>query len=201
MQCDSCQNPCKTCTNTTDTCTSCVNNTYLSNSLCVNICPSGQYGQSGLCTDCQNNCTTCSSATVCLSCTVPLYLYAKTCIENCPESHAIISNSNVCTACSTLVPSCVNCSASGECYACLFPMIYFQGYCVASCPENYTYTNYVCQPLNITTVVLEYTLKSSTFPIPFTILGCVIFIACCISKLQNSNTYFIGLLYSMFGLV
>jgi len=80
-------------------------------------------------------------------------------------------------------------------------MIYHQGYCVSSCPDGFTYVDYVCQPLNITTVVLEYTLQSSTFPIPFTILGCVIFVASCISKLQNSNTYLIGLLYSLFGLV
>ena len=54
---------------------------------------------------------------------------------------------------------------------------------------------------NTTDVILTETLESYTFPIPFTILGCVVFIACCMSKLQNSNTYMIGLLYSLFGLI
>lgn len=50
-------------------------------------------------------------------------------------------------------------------------------------------------------VILTETLQSYTFPIPFTILACLVFVACCMSKLQNSTTYFIGLLYSMLGLI
>ncbi len=54
---------------------------------------------------------------------------------------------------------------------------------------------------NQTDIVLAETLQSYSFPIPFTILGCVVFIACCMSKLQNNNTYLIGLLYSFFGII
>jgi hypothetical protein len=43
--------------------------------------------------------------------------------------------------------------------------------------------------------------SSSPFPIPFTIFGCVILIACSTSKLQNANTYLIGILYSLVGLL
>lgn len=52
MQCMNCASPCKTCVNTTDTCLSCINSTYLSNNLCVSICPAGQFGSNGLCQDC-----------------------------------------------------------------------------------------------------------------------------------------------------
>ena len=80
MQCMNCASPCKTCVNTTDTCLSCINSTYLSNNLCVFICPAGQFGSNGLCQDCQNNCTTCTSAVSCLSCTAPLVLYSQKCL-------------------------------------------------------------------------------------------------------------------------
>lgn len=201
MQCINCASPCKTCRNTTDTCLSCVTGTFLSNSLCVARCPDGQYGASGLCKDCENNCTTCSSAVSCLSCTTPLVLYSAKCLETCPTTHSIVSNDSVCLACTTVVPGCSKCSANGECFACYFPNIYYNSYCLSSCPDGYTYTNFTCVVRNETDVILTQSLESYTFPIPFTILGCIVFIACCMSKLQNNNTYLIGLLYSLFGLI
>ena len=36
---------------------------------------------------------------------------------------------------------------------------------------------------------------------PFTIVGLVIFVACFMSKLQNKNTYLIGIAYSLFGVL
>lgn len=40
-----------------------------------------------------------------------------------------------------------------------------------------------------------------SFPLPFTIFGLIIIGAGLMSKLQNSNTYFIGLAYSVFGIL
>ena len=49
---------------------------------------------------------------------------------------------------------------------------------------------------------LDRTLTStSAFPMPFTIVGLVIFVACFMSKLQNKNTYLIGIAYSLFGIL
>lgn len=39
------------------------------------------------------------------------------------------------------------------------------------------------------------------FPLPFTITGTIIFIACFMSKLQNRNTYITGVAYSLYGLI
>ena len=43
--------------------------------------------------------------------------------------------------------------------------------------------------------------SGEVFPLPFTILGGVLFIACCMSKLSNFNTYLIGSAYSFYGLI
>lgn len=129
MQCVSCATPCKTCVNTTDTCLTCINGTFLTNNICVTKCPDGQYGASGLCKACENNCSTCSSAVTCLSCALPLFLYSSKCVEECPATHSIITSENVCTSCTTVVAGCNNCSDNGECYECMFPRIYFEGYC------------------------------------------------------------------------
>jgi hypothetical protein len=56
------------------------------------------------------------------------------------------------------------------------------------------------QCVNSTQELLKESLSSSTFPLPFTILGCVFFVACCLSKLQNSSTYLAGLFYALIGL-
>ena len=39
------------------------------------------------------------------------------------------------------------------------------------------------------------------FPLPFTITGSIIFIACFMSKLQNRNTYIVGVAYSLYGII
>ena len=54
--------------------------------------------------------------------------------------------------------------------------------------------------------VLNETLTDSLtsvgiFPLPFTITGSIIFIACFMSKLQNRNTYIIGTAYALYGFI
>ncbi len=41
----------------------------------------------------------------------------------------------------------------------------------------------------------------SIFPLPFTITGTLLFVACFMSKLQNSNSYVVGTAYSLFGVL
>lgn len=113
MQCLPCASPCKTCENTTDTCLSCVSGTFLSISSCVTICPEGLYGSSGYCVDCENNCTTCTSKLTCLTCSFPFAFYSFQCLEDCPVTHAIVSNDSVCLSCETVMVGCSNCSENG----------------------------------------------------------------------------------------
>ena len=40
----------------------------LSNNGCIDGCPAGTFNNSGVCVDCINNCSTCKTATICLSC-------------------------------------------------------------------------------------------------------------------------------------
>jgi hypothetical protein len=95
----------------------------------------------------------------------------------------------------------MSCTSSGQCITCLFPSVISNGNCLNQCAEGYTMVKSKCEADGSTPAVLQKTLSSSVFPIPFTILGCVLFVACCMSKLQNNNTYLIGIVYSILGLI
>ena len=68
------------------------------------------------------------------------------------------------------------------------------------CPDGYVYVDFSCEVDNSTNDTLDDSLTSaSVFPLPFTTFGGVLFIAGFLSKLQNSNTYLIGLSYALYG--
>lgn len=201
--CISCTNNCFTCSVTPNNCLSCSQNYSYYNSTCLLACPSGLYSSANKCLVCTNNCSTCTSATTCITCVSTSFLYKSQCISTCPVSASIIVNST-CTACSN---SCLNCSASDVCYDCPSNAALYLGACVTSCPSPLTiYYNTSSNKLScftdsqIAAQNLQDTLKITTvLPLPFTIITTFLFLCCLMSKLQNMDTYIIGVGYSLYG--
>lgn len=156
-KCMACQSPCLTCSTSPATCTACLHGLapelYLINTTCVQgiQCPSGTYPDtsSNLCAACQPPCSTCTSATVCLSCLLGYNLDGSLCKSNCSDGYLPINA--VCTACTSpcatcagALTTCLTChtSASGN-------SLYLNAYrCLATCP-NSTYPNglnFQCSP-------------------------------------------------------
>ena len=79
----------------------------------------------------------------------------------------------------------------------------FNQTCLAACPSGYKADgNGGCQKDNGLDDPLTGSLTiGGVFPMPFTITGSIIFIACFMSKLQNRNTYIIGVAYSLWGII
>ena len=78
--CTACYSSCTTCSGgASNQCLSCSGTLYLNTgtSTCLSTCPNGTYKNTSnnVCTACDPTCTTCSGggASLCLSCTVPLY--------------------------------------------------------------------------------------------------------------------------------
>lgn len=59
---------------------------------------------------CDPPCQTCvGTATNCTSCVMGKNMYLNTCIDVCPNTHAIVINS-VCTQCSSIIADCQTCT-------------------------------------------------------------------------------------------
>jgi len=84
-------------------------------------------------------------------------------------------------------------------------MVIYKGSCLSTCPSGYqSNSNGTCVAAssnNTNNVLTSSLTTASVFPLPFTITGSIIFVACFMSKLQNSNTYIIGTAYSLYGFI
>lgn len=184
-------------------CTTCGSIYSYFNSTCINACPLGMYSSSNLCNPCVNNCSTCTSASICLTCLNSTIFYQSQCLASCPISASIIKN-GICTACSN---SCLNCSSSDVCYECPASLALYAGACVSSCPAPlsiyYNTTSYrlnCFSSLDIAAQNLRDTLQiTAVLPLPFTIVATFLFLCCLMSKIQNRDTYVTGVGYSIYG--
>jgi hypothetical protein len=83
-------------------------------------------------------------------------------------------------------------------------MFLFNANCLASCPQGYRSNGAggctaQSNPLNDT--LTSSLTTGAVFPLPFTITGSIIFVACFMSKLQNKNTYILGVAYALYGVI
>ena len=76
---------------------------------------------------------------------------------------------------------------------------YLNTACIAAYPSRYENNGTHCLTLNNT--LFNTATSPSTFPVPFTIAGAVLVIACLMSKLQLGQTFLSGAIYSFFGLL
>lgn len=108
---------------------------------CTNICPTGTANDTnnslGFGVGCRCNgsaCLTCQTTiNTCLSCKSG-YLLNSNCISSCGSGY-YISNSTVCSSCSS---NCLTCSSSSLCYVCSSTQKLYEGQCLSSCPTDTT---------------------------------------------------------------
>lgn len=70
------------------------------------------------------------------------------------------------------------------------------GACLGECPASYKTNGTHCVDIN-----QEVLTTQSSFPVPFSIAGAVILIACLMSKLQYSKTFLPGAIFGFIGLL
>jgi hypothetical protein len=102
-----------------------------------------------------------------------------------------------CNPCST--QNCFSCSAADVCTICKSTFLYLNAQCLTACPSNYTSNGTHCIELN--TTIIDSVTAPTTFPVPFSIAGAVLVIACLMSRLQFSQTYLSGAVYSLMGVL
>ncbi len=117
--CSLCASPCLTCHGPTNSsCLSCIGGYYFLLNLCYSVCPITYYSNINVCTSCVSPCATCSSLSVCLTCTNNTYLYGSTCVNDCGSGMTVINNS-ICSFCDISCKTCLssNASACTSCYS------------------------------------------------------------------------------------
>lgn len=171
-------------------------------------CPDGYYSLNSQCNECNVNCSTCTSSSVCQSCKIGFYLYTNNCIDKCPSTHPV-TTTGACTPCSDT--NCIVCDYLDQCSQCNYPTLLLSGHCLTDCPVNYTSNGTNCNydpkadnttTNNDTNNTLSQSLSSANlFPVPFTIAALFIGIACIMSRFQHSYTFLSGALYSVWSLL
>ncbi|KAL4464823.1 hypothetical protein ABPG74_011384 [Tetrahymena malaccensis] len=142
--CKPCNNSCFTCDggNNTD-CLSCTTN-YLQDRQCKVQCNSGYWGNSTThtCDKCNKNCLTCSlygPDIDCQSCSSPLYLKDKICVQSCnPIGEYGDDNTRKCTVCDS---TCYTCSqkTDSDCNSCTGSRQFYNNKCLPQCPAPLQY--------------------------------------------------------------
>lgn len=128
--CANCDSSCLTCITTAFTCTSCISTLIFFNRQCLSSCPSRFFNLSGTCRACVPPCYTCSSASICLSCSYN-YLLNGSCSSSCPIGYYQSQASLTCEAC---LPSCFTCRSGTSCTSCISGCL-FSGRCLSVCPS------------------------------------------------------------------
>jgi len=109
--------------------------------------------------------------------------------------------------CSSAISGCLSCSngsRSASCQICLSGLLMFNGSCYYTCPAGSQTDgagNCKQSQSSSNSTLTDSLTTAGLFPLPFTIIGSIIFVACFISKLQNRNTYTLGVAYSLYGFI
>lgn len=119
---------------------------YLTNSQCLNNCPTGTYSNSSnnVCTACASTCATCSaSPNNCTTCPSNLLYHSFSCSPTCPVNYFNVSG--VCTTC----PFCLSCTNATSCFICANGYYLYQGGCYSSCPSVAPYADLTTSTCNL----------------------------------------------------
>jgi hypothetical protein len=121
--CSLCTSQCAECTSSPSYCTECVANSstpilYLTNNTCSSACPDGTFKDNSknltkytpVCSNCIPPCSTCTSATACLTClNSSLYYYNSQCLATCPSLITVVNSTSMqCDPCASICLTCVN---------------------------------------------------------------------------------------------
>ncbi|XP_033644314.1 extracellular matrix protein FRAS1-like [Asterias rubens] len=133
--CRECDWSCNACSGpTASDCTRCMESLMLKDGSCVSACEEGYYEYVGECKECGEDCKTCSSPGVCMSCQPPQLLLGDECVSNCGITYYSDYTRHVCRECPW---SCLECSTPDQCSNCASGSYLLQGSCVLECPSGY----------------------------------------------------------------
>lgn len=181
--CVGCSSTCASCINTSSTCTSCTSPAVLYSSQCIASCPSGMFVTQGACAQCLSNCSSCVSLSNCSGCAGALFLYNGQCITTCPSTNGYVLNGQ-CTACTG--NGCYSCTSADICLSCKSSYLFLNSLCISKtdgCPTGYNSNGTHCVDI-LTNTLSSDSSPSRSFPVPFTIAGLILVIACLMSRLQ-----------------
>ena len=117
---------------------------------CIEKCPPGTFGLTGICESCSNTCLTCTqdSPGYCTSCLSGKVLSSRgQCQDTCGSGQLLNQTLNRCEFCGS---NCLECLGSGKCTKCDFGMVFdeYSNKCYHACNEG-TFLNSVsgqCSP-------------------------------------------------------
>ena len=143
-KCSDCDTNCNQCVNSSTTCLNCKNPAFVlwPNNLCTaTACQAGYYNNSGICSPCLTNCSTCDNPINCTAClTGYVFNYLYQCVNQC-GSQVLYPGSKKCIC----GPNCVSCSVSiDNCTSCVSTYYLQNGSCGSSCSSNTYNSSGVC---------------------------------------------------------
>ncbi|KAG1714495.1 Extracellular matrix protein FRAS1 [Nymphon striatum] len=129
-------------------CTKCAENRFLtSTSTCVERCPPGFVGESGVCIACPKLCKSCHPDGSCTECFGNhKVLELGKCVDACSDQY-YLDKSLKCHDCSWHCDSC-NGPSENNCTSCLTPMLLQSGSCVSNCEEGFVQVGKDCKKCN-----------------------------------------------------
>ncbi|XP_036711559.1 proprotein convertase subtilisin/kexin type 5 isoform X1 [Balaenoptera musculus] len=143
LTCKACHAKCLHCTGPSeDQCHTCLRDSLLLNTTCVQDCPEGYYADedSHRCAPCHSSCRTCEGrhSMQCLSCQPGWFQLGKECLPQCREGYYAENSTGRCERCSR---SCKACRGPWptDCLSCdpFFFLLHSKGQCHRTCPEHY----------------------------------------------------------------
>eukprot|EP00439_Symbiodinium_sp_Y106_P000855 s231_g1.t1 len=145
ITCQPCSSNCDTC-DTYEVCTACKNDKFLNpDGVCRDICPDGYWqlpvwgGVGNSCPLCAENCSLCTSPTVCQECRNSTYLsHYHWCEEECQDGYYEQGVDDLGRVCKICPPTCNKCEAEDHCTECKFStfLTHYQA-CETTCPPGY----------------------------------------------------------------
>lgn len=141
-QCERCSIFCETCSIATDYCDSCSQSLgfpYKLDGTCNAECPVGTYKSEATltCEPCINNCLTCLTQDVCLSCTPGTFFLDTECLEVCPVT-SITYDTVTRQECDLCIEPCYTCEGTtSTCTSCITGFYFHENECVSECPSGY----------------------------------------------------------------
>ena len=157
------------------------------------------FATQGACAQCLTNCSSCFSLANCSGCAGTNFLYNGQCIAACPATSGYVLNGQ-CTACTG--NACFSCSSADVCLSCTSSYLFLNSLCISKtdgCPTGYSSNGTHC--VDVLTSTLSSDSPSRSFPVPFTIAGVILVIACLMSRLQFHETYLSGAIFSLVALL
>jgi hypothetical protein len=105
----------------------------------------------------------------------------------------------VCSPCTA--QQCFSCTSTNVCLSCNAGYLFLNSLCLGTCPSGYNSNGTHCIDVLANSLSSSIESPNNSFPVPFTIAGIVLIIACLMSRLQFQETYLSGAIYSFISIL